>query len=77
MTVSNTKISDLTVCEPQIKTQAICLIFIVWLTQNRGLAPMAVKVVYVIISPDLRYHEFRLERCAPDDPRFLYSSKLG
>ena len=26
---------------------------------------MAVIVVYVIISPDLRYHEFRLERCAP------------
>ena len=40
---------------------------------------MAVKVVYVIISPDLRYHEFRLERCAPDDPRFLhiYSSEPG
>ena len=68
MTVSNTKISHLTVCESQIKTQAICFFFFFfffWLTQNRGLAPMAVIVVYVIISPGSRYHEVRLERCAP------------
>ena len=57
MTVSNMKISDLTVCEPLTnKTQVICLIFSVWLTQNSGLALTAVSVVYVIISPDLRYH---------------------
>ena len=54
MTGSNMKTSDLTVCEPQIKTQMICLIFIFWLTQNRGLGPMAAILVYVIISPDLR-----------------------
>ena len=58
------KMSDLTVCEPQIKTQVICsLIFVLfWLKQNRGLAPMAVIVVYVIISHCLPYTEFRLER---------------
>ena len=38
---------------------------------------MAVIVVYVMISPDLHYHVFHLERCALDDPHFLYSSEPG
>ena len=38
---------------------------------------MAVIVVCVIISSDLRYDEFHLDRCAADDPRFLYSSEPG
>ena len=78
MTVSNTKISDLTVCKPQIKTQVICLFFFLFLlTQNRGLAPMALIAAYLIISPGLRYHECHLERCPPDDPCFLHSSEPG
>ena len=37
-------------------------IFILWLTQNHELALMAAILVFVIISPNLRY-EFRFECC--------------
>ena len=71
ITGSNTKISDLTVCEPQIKTSDVSYFYFLANT-NRRFVPMAAIVVYnVIISPGLRYHEYCLERCAPDDPCFL------
>ena len=77
ITGSNTKISDLTVCEPQIKTSDVSYFYFLANT-NRRFVPMVAVVIYnVIISPGLRYHEYCLERCAPDDPHFLKSSEQG